>query len=58
MKMKTIIQNLWGAAKTVLRGIFTVIRSEKIRKVSNKQPKFTSKGARKRRRRRTTKTHG
>ena len=38
-------QNLWDAAKAVLRGKFIVIRSylKKTRKTSNRQPKFTPK---------------
>ena len=38
-------QNLWDAAKAVLRGKFIVIQSyrKKTRKTSNRQPKFTPK---------------
>ena len=38
-------QNLWDAAKAVLRGKFIVIQSyrKKTRKTSNRQPNFTPK---------------
>ena len=39
------IQNLWDAAKAVLRGTFIVIKAylRKQRKISNKQPNFKVK---------------
>ena len=38
-------QNLWGAAKAVLRGKFILITilPQETRKILNRQPKFTSK---------------
>ena len=38
-------QNLWDAAKTVLRGKFTAMQSylKKTRKTSTRQPRFTPK---------------
>ena len=45
-----MIQNLWGAAKAVLRGKFIVIQAypKKTRKTPNKQPNLTVKGSRER----------
>ena len=44
------IQNLWDAAKAVLREKFLAIQSYlKTRKISNKQPSLTPKGTRGRR---------
>ena len=42
----TMIQNLWDAAKAVLRGKFIAIKSylKKQEKISNKQPNITPKG--------------
>lgn len=49
MKMKTQHnQNLWDAAKTVLRWMFVAMNIY-IRKISNKQPKVASQETRKRR---------
>ena len=47
----TTIQNLWDAAKAVLRGKFIAIQSylKKTRKISNKQPNLTPKAIRERR---------
>ena len=47
----TKTQNLWDAAKTVLRGKFTAILSclKKQEKISNKKPKLTPKAIRERR---------
>ena len=47
----TTFQSLWGAAKAVLRGKFTVITglSQETRKISNKQSNVTPKGTRERR---------
>ena len=47
----TTTQNLWDAAKAVLRGTFIAIQSylKKTRKTSNIQPNFTPKTAGKRR---------
>ena len=44
-------QNLWDAAKAVLRGKFTAIQShlKKQEKISNKQSNLTPKGTRERR---------
>ena len=50
MKIKsTTFPNLWNAAKEVLRGKFIVIQVylKKTRKISNKQPTWTSNGIRK-----------
>lgn len=47
MKMKTMIQNLWDAAETVLIGKFTVIQGY-LRKQKISQPNLTPKGTRKR----------
>ena len=49
------IQNLWDAAKAVLRGTFIVIKAylRKQRKISNKQPNFKVKATRQRRINRT-----
>ena len=46
-----MIYNLWDAAKEVLRGKFNSNRSppQETRKISNKQPNFTSKATRDRR---------
>ena len=43
----TMIQNLWDAAKAVLKWTFTAIQAER-RKISNKKSSLKSKGARKR----------
>ena len=45
MIMKTTSQNLWDAAKAVLRGKFIAIQSylKKKRKTPNRQPNFTAK---------------
>ena len=44
------IQNLWDAAKAVLRGKFSnTILPQEIRKTLNRQPNFTPKTAGKRR---------
>ena len=50
-------QNLWDAAKAVLREKFIAIQSylKKQEKTSNRQPNFTPKTTGKRRRRTTTK---
>ena len=37
------MQNLWDAAKVVLRGKFIAILPQETRKISNKQPNFTPK---------------
>ena len=50
----TTNQNLWDAAKAVLRGKFIAIQS--YFKKQEKQPNFTPKTTRKRRRTTTTKT--
>ena len=50
----TTTQNLWDAAKAVLRGKFIAIQS--YFKKQEKQPNFTPKTTRKRRRTTTTKT--
>ena len=50
----TTTQNLWDAAKAVLRGKFIAIQS--YLKKQEKQPNFTPKTTRKRRRTTTTKT--
>ena len=44
-------QNLWGAAKAVLRGKFILITilPQETRKISNRQPNFTPKTTGKRR---------
>ena len=44
----TMIQNLWDAAKAVLRGKFIAITSlpQETRKISNKQCNLTPKGTR------------
>ena len=51
-KKPTATKNLWEAAKAILRGDFIVIQAylgwEWGRKISNKQPKLTCKGTRKR----------
>ena len=39
----TTIQNIWNTAKSVLRGKFIAIKSQEIRKISNKQPNLTIK---------------
>ena len=46
----TMVQNLWDTAEAVLRGKFIAIQSylRKQEKISNKQPNLTSKGTRKR----------
>ena len=36
-------QNLWDAAKAVLRGKFIAILPQETRKTSNRQPNFTPK---------------
>ena len=36
-------QNLWDAAKAVLRGNFIAIQSQEIRKTLTRQPNFTPK---------------
>ena len=46
-------QNLWDAAKTVLRGKFIAIKSYP--KKQEKQPNFTPKTTRKRRKKKTPK---
>ena len=44
------IQNLWDAAKAVLRGKFIVVQSYlKTQEILNKQPNFTSKATKARR---------
>ena len=44
----TMIQNLWDAAKAVLREKFIVVHAFlKKKKISNKQPNFIPKGTRK-----------
>ena len=48
-----MVQNLCGAAKAVVRGKFIAIQAsrslvQEARKILNKQPNLTSKGARKR----------
>ena len=48
MKIKTTVQNLWDAAKVVLRGKSIAIQSTSRRKISNKQPNLILKGVRKR----------
>ena len=55
MIMKTTIQNLWDAAKAVLRGKFIAIQSylKKKRKTPNRQPNFTPKATGKRRTKKT-----
>ena len=52
----TMIQNLWDAAKAVLRGKFIAIQAylKKQEEVSNKQSNLKPKGTRERR---TNKTH-
>ena len=47
----TTTQNIWDAAKTVLRGKFTAMQSylKKTRKTSTRQPRFTPKTTGKRR---------
>ena len=46
----TTTQNLWDAAKTLLRGIYSnTILPQEARKTSNRQPKFTPKTTGKRR---------
>ena len=47
MKMKTTVQNLWDAAKMVLRGKYIAIQvlPQEARKVSNTQSNFKPKGA-------------
>ena len=52
-------QNLWDAAKAVLRGKFIAIQSylkKQTKNTSNRQPNFMPKTTGKRRRRRTTTT--
>ena len=52
-------QNLWDAAKAVLRGKFIAIQSylkKQTKYTSNRQPNFMPKTTGKRRRRRTTTT--
>ena len=51
------IQNLWDAAKAVLRGKFIAIQTlpQETRKTSNKQPNFTPKTTGKRRTNKTPK---
>ena len=45
----TLIQNLWDAAKEVLRGIYSnTSLPQETRKISNKQSKLTPKGTRER----------
>ena len=46
-----MIQNLWNAAKTVLKGKFIAIKilPQETRKASNRQPNFTPKTTEKRR---------
>ena len=46
----TTLQNLWDAAKAVLKGMFIAIQAyfRKQDKSSNKQPTFTSKATRER----------
>ena len=49
-KENTMIQNLWDAAKAVLRGKFIAMQPYlDTRKISNQQPKLTPKGTRERR---------
>ena len=50
-----ITQNLWDAAKAVLRGKFIAIQShlKKQEKISNKQPNPTPKATRERRTKKT-----
>jgi len=44
-----MVQNLWVAAKVLIRGNYVAIqKTQEARKISNKQPNLTSKGARKR----------
>ena len=50
-----MIQNLWDAAKTVLRGKFIAIQSYLKKQVSNKQPNLTPKAIRERRTKKTPK---
>ena len=45
----TTIQNLWDAAKAVLRGKFIAIQAYLRKQVSNKQPNLTSKATMERR---------
>ena len=54
----TMTQNIWDAAKTILRRKFfsSKILPQKIRKISNKQPKLTPKASRERRTKTTTTT--
>ena len=41
-------QNLWDAAKAVLRGKFIVVLPQETRKISKKQPNLTPKATRQR----------
>ena len=44
-----MVQTLWDAARTVLKGTFiTIVLPEETRKISNKQPNLTPKTTRKR----------
>ena len=45
----TTTQNLWHAAKVVLRGTFIAIQSDLTRKTANRQSNFTPKATGKRR---------
>ena len=45
--VNTMVQNLWNAAKTLLRGYFIAIQAY-LRKTNLKRPNLTPKGARKR----------
>ena len=53
----TTIQNLWDAAKAVLRGKYSIYSntsvSQETRKISNKQSNLTPKGTRERRTKKT-----
>ena len=52
----TMILNLWDAAKAVLRGKFIAVKSYlKIQEILNKQPNFTSKATRARRKKQKSK---
>ena len=44
----TMAQNLWDAAKAVLRGKFILIRPQETRNISNKQPNLPCKAIRER----------
>ena len=51
----TTTQNLWHAAKVVLRGTFIAIQSDLTRKTANRQSNFTPKATGKRRTKRKCK---